>query len=181
VGGGTTEVGVISLGGIVYASSARVGGDKIDQSIVDYMRRNYGTLISEPTAEKIKQTIGSAFPLNELLSMDITGRNLAEGLPRKLSISSNEILEAIAEPLHTIVGAVKTALEQTPPELGADIAENGMVLTGGGALLKNLDRLLQEETGIPVIIAEDPLTCVARGCGKTLDQLDYFKNTFVYE
>jgi rod shape-determining protein MreB len=181
VGGGTTEVGIISLGGIVYASSARVGGDKIDQSIVDYMRRNYGTLISEPTAEKIKQTIGSAFPLNELLSMDVTGRNLAEGLPRKLSISSNEILEAIAEPLHTIVGAVKTALEQTPPELGSDIAENGMVLTGGGALLKNLDRLLQEETGIPVIIAEDPLTCVARGCGRTLDQLDYFKNTFVYE
>ena len=181
VGGGTTEVGVISLGGIVYASSARVGGDKIDQSIVDYMRRNYGTLISEPTAEKIKQQIGSAFPLSELLSMDVTGRNLAEGLPRKLNVSSNEILEAIAEPLHTIVGAVKTALEQTPPELGSDIAENGMVLTGGGALLKNLDRLLQEETGIPVIIAEDPLTCVARGCGKTLDQLDYFKNTFVYE
>lgn len=181
VGGGTTEVGVISLGGIVYASSARVGGDKIDQSIVDYMRRNYGTLISEPTAEKIKQQIGSAFPLRELLTMDVTGRNLAEGLPRKLSISSNEILEAIAEPLHTIVGAVKTALEQTPPELGSDIAENGMVLTGGGALLKNLDRLLQEETGIPVIIAEDPLTCVARGCGRTLDQLDYFKNTFVYE
>ena len=181
VGGGTTEVGVISLGGIVYASSARVGGDKIDQSIVDYMRRNYGTLISEPTAEKIKQTVGSAFPLNELLSIDITGRNLAEGLPRKLNISSNEILEAISEPLHTIVGAVKTALEQTPPELGSDIAENGMILTGGGALLKNLDRLLQEETGIPVIIAEDPLTCVARGCGKTLDQLDYFKNTFVYE
>lgn len=181
VGGGTTEVGVISLGGIVYASSARVGGDKIDQSIVEYMRRNYGTLISEPTAEKIKQTVGSAFPLNELLSIDITGRNLAEGLPRKLNISSNEILEAISEPLHTIVGAVKTALEQTPPELGSDIAENGMVLTGGGALLKNLDRLLQEETGIPVIIAEDPLTCVARGCGKTLDQLDYFKNTFVYE
>ena len=181
VGGGTTEVGVISLGGIVYASSARVGGDKIDQSIVDYMRRNYGTLISEPTAEKIKKEIGSAFPLTELLSMDVTGRNLAEGLPRKLSVSSNEILEAIAEPLHTIVGAVKTALEQTPPELGSDIAENGMVLTGGGALLKNLDRLLQEETGIPVIIAEDPLTCVARGCGRTLDQLDYFKNTFVYE
>ena len=181
VGGGTTEVGIISLGGIVYASSARVGGDKIDQSIVDYMRRNYGTLISEPTAEKIKQQIGSAFPLTELLTMDVTGRNLAEGLPRKLSVSSNEILEAIAEPLHTIVGAVKTALEQTPPELGSDIAENGMVLTGGGALLKNLDRLLQEETGIPVIIAEDPLTCVARGCGRTLDQLDYFKNTFVYE
>ena len=181
VGGGTTEVGVISLGGIVYASSARVGGDKIDQAIVDYMRRNYGTLISEPTAEKIKHQIGSAFPLDEVLSMDVTGRNLSEGLPRKLSLSSNEILEAISDPLHTIVGAVKTALEQTPPELGADIADNGMVLTGGGALLKNLDRLLQEETGIPVIVAEEPLTCVVRGCGKTLDQLDYFKNTFVYE
>ena len=181
VGGGTTEVGVISLGGIVYASSARVGGDKIDQAIVDYMRRNYGTLISEPTAEKIKHQIGSAFPLDEVLSMDVTGRNLSEGLPRKLSLSSNEILEAISDPLHTIVGAVKTALEQTPPELGADIADNGMVLTGGGALLKNLDRLLQEETGIPVIVAEEPLTCVVRGCGKTLGQLDYFKNTFVYE
>ena len=181
VGGGTTEGGVISLGGIVYASSARVGGDKIDQAIVDYMRRNYGTLISEPTAEKIKHQIGSAFPIDEVLSMDVTGRNLSEGLPRKLSLSSNEILEAISDPLHTIVGAVKTALEQTPPELGADIADNGMVLTGGGALLKNLDRLLQEETGIPVIVAEEPLTCVARGCGKTLDQLDYFKNTFVYE
>ena len=181
VGGGTTEVGVISLGGIVYASSARVGGDKIDQAIVDYMRRNYGTLISEPTAEKIKHQIGSAFPIDEVLSMDVTGRNLSEGLPRKLSLSSNEILEAISDPLHTIVGAVKTALEQTPPELGADIADNGMALTGGGALLKNLDRLLQEETGIPVIVAEEPLTCVVRGCGKTLDQLDYFKNTFVYE
>jgi len=181
VGGGTTEVGVISLGGIVYASSARVGGDKIDQAIVDYMRRNYGTLISEPTAEKIKHQIGSAFPIDEVLSMDVTGRNLSEGLPKKLSLSSNEILEAISDPLHTIVGAVKTALEQTPPELGADIADNGMVLTGGGALLKNLDRLLQEETGIPVIVAEEPLTCVVRGCGKTLDQLDYFKNTFVYE
>ena len=181
IGGGTTEVGVISLGGIVYASSARVGGDKIDQAIIEYMRRNYGSLISEPTAEKIKKEIGSAFPMTELLSMEVTGRNLAEGLPRKINISSNEILEALSEPLHSIVGAVKTALEQTPPELGADIAENGMVLTGGGALLNNLDRLLMEETGIPVIIAEEPLTCVVKGCGKTLDQLDFFKNTFINE
>jgi len=181
IGGGTTEVGVISLGGIVYASSARVGGDRIDQSIIDYMRRNYGSLISEPTAERIKKEIGSAFPMTELLSMVVTGRNLAEGLPRKLTISSNEILEAIAEPLTTIVGAVKTALEQTPPELAADISENGMVLTGGGALLKNLDRLLSEETGIPVIIADEPLTCVARGCGLTLNQLEFFKNTFINE
>ncbi len=178
VGGGTTEVGVISLGGIVYASSARVGGDKIDQAIIDYMRRNYGTLISEPTAEKIKKTIGSAFPMTEIKDMEVTGRNLAEGLPRKITISSNEILEAISEPLQTIVSAVKSALEETPPELGADISETGMVLTGGGAMLNNLDRLLMEETGIPVIQAENPLLCVVEGCGKTLDSLDEFKNAF---
>ena len=178
VGGGTTEVGVISLGGIVYASSARVGGDKIDQSIIDYMRRNYGTLISEPTAEKIKKTIGSAFPMAEIKDMEVTGRNLAEGLPRKITISSNEILESISEPLQTIVSAVKSALEETPPELGADISETGMVLTGGGAMLNNLDRLLMEETGIPVIQAENPLLCVVEGCGKTLESLDKFKNAF---
>jgi len=178
VGGGTTEVGVISLGGIVYASSARVGGDKIDQAIIDYMRRNYGSLISEPTAEKIKKTIGSAFPMTEIKDMEVTGRNLAEGLPRKMTISSNEILEAISEPLQAIVSAVKSALEETPPELGADISETGMVLTGGGAMLNNLDRLLMEETGIPVIQAENPLLCVVEGCGKTLDSLDEFKNAF---
>ena len=178
VGGGTTEVGVISLGGIVYASSARVGGDKIDQAIIDYMRRNYGTLISEPTAEKIKKTIGSAFPMAEIKDMEVTGRNLAEGLPRKITISSNEILESISEPLQTIVSAVKSALEETPPELGADISETGMVLTGGGAMLNNLDRLLMEETGIPVIQAENPLLCVVEGCGKTLESLDKFKNAF---
>ena len=178
VGGGTTEVGVISLGGIVYASSARVGGDKIDQAIIDYMRRNYGTLISEPTAEKIKKTIGSAFPMTEIKDMEVTGRNLAEGLPRKITISSNEILESISEPLQTIVSAVKSALEETPPELGADISETGMVLTGGGAMLNNLDRLLMEETGIPVIQAENPLLCVVEGCGKTLESLDKFKNAF---
>ena len=181
VGGGTTEVGVISLGGIVYASSARVGGDKIDQAIIEYMRRNYGTLISEPTAEKIKKQIGSAFPMTDLMEMEVTGRNLAEGLPRKIVISSNEILESISEPLQQIVSAVKAALEETPPELGADISETAMVLTGGGAMLKNLDRLLMEETGIPVILAEDPLTCVVKGCGITLDALDDFKSAFTYE
>ena len=181
IGGGTTEVGVISLGGIVYASSARVGGDKIDQAIIDYMRRNYGTLISEPTAEKIKKQIGSAFPMTENEEMEVTGRNLAEGLPRKITISSNEILESISEPLQSIVGAVKAALEETPPELGADIAETGMVLTGGGAMLKNLDRLLMEETGIPVIMAEHPLLCVVEGCGRTLDSIDTFKNAFAHE
>ena len=181
IGGGTTEVGVISLGGIVYASSARVGGDKIDQAIIEYMRRNYGTLISEPTAEKIKKQIGSAFPMTELMEMEVTGRNLAEGLPRKIVISSNEILESIGEPLQQIVSAVKAALEETPPELGADISETAMVLTGGGAMLKNLDRLLMEETGIPVILAEEPLTCVVKGCGITLDALDDFKSAFTYE
>ena len=181
VGGGTTEVGVISLGGIVYASSARVGGDKIDQAIIEYMRRNYGTLISEPTAEKIKKQIGSAFPMTDLMEMEVTGRNLAEGLPRKIVISSNEILESISEPLQQIVSAVKAALEETPPELGADISETAMVLTGGGAILKNLDRLLMEETGIPVILAEEPLTCVVKGCGITLNALDDFKSAFTYE
>lgn len=181
IGGGTTEVGVTSLGGIVYAESERVGGDKIDQSIIDYMRRNYGMMISEPTAEKIKKQIGSAFPLNEILEMEITGRSMSEGLPRKIVISSNEILEALAEPLNAIISAVKSALEKTPPELGADIAENGMVLTGGGAMLKNLDRLLFEETGIPVLVAEDPLVCVVNGCGMALDSLDEFKTAFAHD
>jgi rod shape-determining protein MreB len=181
IGGGTTEVGVISLGGIVYAKSERVGGDKFDQSIIDYIRRNYGMQISEPTAEAIKKKIGSAFPGSEVLEMEVTGRNLAEGLPRKFTISSNEILEALTEPLNTIVGAVKSALEQTPPELGADIAEKGMVLTGGGALLRDLDRLLVEETGLPVIVAEDPLTCVVRGCGRALDEMDKLGSIFAYE
>jgi rod shape-determining protein MreB len=178
IGGGTTEVGITSLGGIVYAVSERVGGDKIDQAIIDYMRRNYGLAISEPTAERIKKQIGSAFPLKEILEMEITGRSMSEGLPRKIMISSNEILEALSEPLNAIIGAVKSALEQTPPELGADIAENGMVLTGGGAMLKNLDRLLHEETGIPVIVADEPLMCVVKGCGMALDSLDEFKTSF---
>jgi rod shape-determining protein MreB len=181
IGGGTTEVGVISLGGIVYAKSERVGGDKFDQAIIDYIRRNYGMQISEPTAEAIKKKIGSAFPHPTVLEMEVTGRNLAEGLPRKFTISSSVILEALTEPLNAIVGAVKSALEQTPPELGADIAEKGMVLTGGGALLKNLDRLIAEETGLPVIVAEDPLTCVARGCGRALEEIDKLANYFAYE
>ena len=172
IGGGTTEVGVISLGGIVYASSVRVGGDKFDESIINYIRRNYGMLIGETTAEEIKKCIGSAFPGTEVREMEVKGRNLAEGIPRAFTISSNEILEALTEPLNQIVSAVKQALEQTPPELGADIAEKGMVLTGGGALLRDLDRLLMEETGLPVIVADDPLTCVVRGSGKALEKLD---------
>src|SRR5271154_7359553 len=178
IGGGTTEVGVISLGGIVYASSVRVGGDKFDEAIVNYIRRNYGMLIGDTTAENIKKTIGSAFPGSEVREMEVKGRNLAEGIPRSFTISSNEILEALTDPLNAIVSAVKTALEQTPPELGADIASKGMVLTGGGALLRDLDRLLMEETGLPVIVAEDPLTCVVRGSGKALEKMEHFGPIF---
>ena len=172
IGGGTTEVGVISLGGIVYSNSVRVGGDKFDEAIINYIRRNYGMLIGETTAEEIKKTIGSAFPGAEVREMEVKGRNLAEGIPRAFTVSSNEILEALTEPLNQIVSAVKIALEQTPPALGADIAEKGMVLTGGGALLRDIDRLLQEETGLPVFVADDPLTCVVRGSGRALDKMD---------
>ena len=172
IGGGTTEVGVISLGGMVYKGSVRVGGDKFDEAIINYIRRNYGMLIGEPTAEAIKKNIGSAFPGSEVREMEVKGRNLSEGVPRSFTISSNEVLEALTEPLNQIVSAVKNALEQTPPELGADIAERGMMLTGGGALLRDLDRLLAEETGLPVLVAEEPLTCVVRGCGIALDTLD---------
>jgi rod shape-determining protein MreB len=172
IGGGTSEVAVISLNGIVYANSVRIGGDRFDEAIISYVRRNYGTLIGEATAERIKHEIGSAYPANEVTEIEVKGRNLAEGIPRSFTLNSNEILEALQEPLAGIIGAVKSALEQTPPELGADVAERGIVLTGGGALLRDLDRLLQEETGLPVILAEDPLTCVARGGGRALEMID---------
>ncbi|MDX1824005.1 MAG: rod shape-determining protein [Thiohalomonadales bacterium] len=172
VGGGTTEVAVISLSGIVYSASVRIGGDRFDEAIINYVRRNYGSLIGESTAERIKHEIGTAYPGNEVRELEVRGRNLAEGVPRSFTLNSNEILEALQEPLSGIVSAVKTALEQTPPELAADIAERGMVLTGGGALLNDLDRLIMEETGLPVLIAEDPLTCVARGGGRALEMID---------
>ena len=178
VGGGTTEVGVLSLGGIVYSGSVRVGGDKFDEAIISYIRRNYGMLIGETTAELIKEEIGSAFPGSEVREKEVKGRNLAEGIPRSFTISSNEILEALTDPLNNIVSSVKSALEQTPPELGADIAEKGMVLTGGGALLRDIDRLLMEETGLPVIVSEDPLTCVVRGSGQALEKMDKLTGIF---
>jgi len=140
IGGGTSEVAIISLNGIVYANSVRVGGDRFDDAIINYVRRNYGTLIGEATAERVKHEIGSAYPGNEVKEIEVKGRNLAEGIPRSFTLNSNEILEALQEPLAGIVGAVKTALEQTPPELGADVAERGIVLTGGGALLRDLDK-----------------------------------------
>ena len=179
IGGGTTEVGVISLNGVVYSHSIRVGGDTFDEAIIQYIRRNYGMLIGEATAEEIKKRIGSAFPSTEVSEMEVKGRNLAEGIPRSFTITSNEVLEALADPLSQIVQAVRSALEQTPPELGADIAERGLVLTGGGALLKGLDRLLAEETGLPVLIAEDALTCVARGSGKALEMIGRMNSVFV--
>jgi rod shape-determining protein MreB len=168
IGGGTTEVGVMSLGGMVYKGSVRVGGDKFDEAIINYIRRNYGMLIGEQTSEAIKKTIGSAFPGSE-------------GIPRSFTVTSNEILEALTDPLNQIVTAVKVALEQTPPELASDIADRGMMLTGGGALLRDLDRLLLEETGLPVHVAEDPLTCVARGSGMALERMDKLGGVFSQE
>ncbi|WP_133405674.1 rod shape-determining protein [Parashewanella tropica] len=172
IGGGTTEVAIISLNGVVYSSSVRIGGDKFDDAIINYVRRNYGSLIGEATAERIKHTIGTAYPGDEVLEIEVRGRNLAEGVPRSFTLNSNEILEALQEPLSGIVSAVMVALEQSPPELASDISERGMVLTGGGGLLRDLDRLLMQETGIPVVVAEDPLTCVARGGGKALEMID---------
>ncbi len=169
VGGGTSEVAVISLNGIVYASSVRIGGDRFDEAIINYVRRNYGILIGEATSERVKIEIGSAYPGQQVREISVKGRNLSEGVPRSFTLNSNEILEALQEPLQGIVGAVKQALEQTPPELGADVAESGIVLTGGGALLRDIDKLLMEETGLPVVIADDPLTCVARGGGRILE------------
>ena len=174
IGGGTSEVAVISLNGIVYAASVRIGGDRFDESIIAYVRRNYGILIGEATAERIKHEVGSAYPGRDVREISVKGRNLAEGIPRSFTLNSNEILEALSEPLQGIVGAVKTALEQTPPELGADVAERGIVLTGGSALLTDIDKLLTEETGLPVVVADEPLTCVARGGGRVLELLDQY-------
>lgn len=172
IGGGTSEVAVISLNGIVYSSSVRIGGDRFDEAIIAYVRRNYGTLIGEATAERIKHEIGAAYPSSEVREIEVKGRNLAEGIPRSFTLNSNEILESLQEALSGIIGAVKLALEQTPPDLGADVANKGIVLTGGGALLTDLDKLISEETGLPVYVADDPLTCVARGGGIVLEMID---------
>jgi len=178
IGGGTTEVAVMSLNGIVYSQSARIGGDKFDESIIAYMRRHHGMLIGDATAERIKMTIGCAAPQEEATEMEISGRHLAEGVPKVITINSNEVLDSLREPLSGIVTAVRQALEETPPELSSDVAERGIVLTGGGALLRDLDRLLSQETGLHVQIAEDPLTCVARGGGRALELLDLHGNEF---
>ncbi len=178
IGGGTTEVAVIALNGIVYSQSVRIGGDRFDEAIINYVRRNHGMLIGEATAERIKLEIGCAYQPENVKEMEISGRNLAEGVPKVIKINSNEILEALREPLQGIVSAVKQALEQTPPELCADVAERGIVLTGGGALLRDIDTLISEETGLHVQVADDPLTCVARGGGRALELLDMHGNEF---
>ncbi len=171
IGGGTTEVAVISLSGIVYSHSERVGGDKMDEAVITYVKRKYNLLIGERTAELIKIKIGSAFPCDEVEVMEVKGRDLVGGVPKTLEISSEEVREALSEPIRQVVDSVKGALELTPPELSADIVDKGIVLVGGGSLLRNFDVLLREETGLPVMLAEDPLTCVTLGTGKCLDEL----------
>src|SRR3954452_12365311 len=175
IGGGTSDVAVISLAGIVYAKSVRVGGDKMDEAIIQHIKRKYNLLIGERTAELIKMGIGNAYPTDEVLTMDIKGRDLVAGVPRTLTVSSDEIRDALAEPVNAIVEAVKVTLERTPPELAGDIADRGIVLAGGGALLKGLDTLLREETGLPVFLAEDPLSSVVMGAGKALESLDILR------
>jgi len=178
IGGGTTEVAVISLAGIVYSKSMRVGGDKMDEAILQYIKRTYNLLIGERTSEIIKTTIGNAYP-GETETMDVKGRDLVTGIPKIITINSDEVRQAIQEQIDTIVATVKTALEQTPPELAADIVDRGIYLTGGVALLKNLDMLLHQETGLPIKITEDPLTTVVLGSGRALDNLNILKEVMV--
>jgi rod shape-determining protein MreB len=179
IGGGTSEVAVISLAGIVYAKSVRVGGDKMDEAILQYVKRTYNLAIGERTAEIIKTTIGNAYPGPETEAMDVKGRDLVTGIPKIININSDEVRQAIQEQIDSIVAAVKTALEQTPPELAADIVDRGIYLTGGGALLKNLDILLNQETGLPIKIADDPLSTVVLGSGRALDNLNILKEVMV--
>jgi rod shape-determining protein MreB len=179
IGGGTTEVAVISLAGIVYSKSVRVGGDKMDEAILQYIKSKYNLLIGERSAEQIKTTVGNAYRAEKAEDMQIKGRDLATGIPKIIGIDSDEVRQAIAEQIKTIVETVKSALEQTPPELAADIVDNGIVLTGGGALLKGLDNLLREETGLPITITEDPLTTVVLGSGKALDEIDTLREIMI--
>jgi len=172
IGGGTTEVAILSLNGVVFSDSIRMGGDRFDEAIINFVRRKYGSVIGDATAERIKMEIGGAYPSKEVREIDVRGRNLAEGVPKSFTLNSDEILEALQEPLAAIIQGVKRVLEQSPPELASDIAETGIVVTGGGALLRDIDLLITHETGLPVIIAEDPLTCVARGGGKALQMMD---------
>ena len=181
IGGGTSEVGVISLGGLVYSTSLRIAGDKMDEAIISYVRRKYGLLIGDATAERVKIQVGTAWHESEMRQMEIKGRHIADGVPRSMIINSKEVLAALSECLAGIVTAIKGALEQTPPELAADISDKGLVVSGGGALLRDLDIMLREETGLPIVIAEDPLTCVVRGCGRALEETESLSDVFVHE
>ncbi|MCK5548358.1 MAG: rod shape-determining protein MreB [Thermoplasmata archaeon] len=174
-GGGTTEVAIISLGGIVFCRSVRVAGDEMDEAIIQYMRRNYNLMIGDTTGERIKIEIGSAVPLKDPLTMDVKGRDMVAGLPKTLTINSEEIREAMAEPISTIVEAVRITLERCPPELSGDLVDRGMVLAGGCALLRGLDKLLAKETHLPVHVAEDPLSAIALGSGKALEQIRFLR------
>ena len=175
IGGGTSDVAVISMAGIVYSRSVRVAGNEMDEAIIQFIKRRYNLLIGERTAEEVKMRLGSAFPLDEEMTLEIKGRDLVEGVPKTIVVSDDEVREALAETVATIIEAVRVALEQTPPELAADIVDRGIVLTGGGALLKNLDKRLREETGLPVSIADDPLTSVVLGTGKLLTDFDLLR------
>jgi rod shape-determining protein MreB len=179
IGGGTTEVAVISLNGIVFSKSVRVGGDKMDEAIVQYIKRKYNLLVGERTAELIKITIGSAYPGSELQTMEIKGRDLVAGVPKTVEITDEEIRDSLLEPINQIVEAVRIGLERTPPELASDIVDKGIVLAGGGALLRNLDVLLREETGLPVMLADDPLTAVVMGAGKMLDEMSLLRDVAI--
>jgi len=179
IGGGTTEVAVISLAGVVFSKSVRVGGDKMDEAIIQYIKRKHNLLVGERTAELIKITIGSAYPGEEIQTMEIKGRDLVAGVPKTVEISDEEIRDSLLEPINQVVDAVKIALERTPPELASDIVDKGIVLAGGGALLRNLDVLLREETGLPVRLADDPLTAVVMGAGRVLDELSLLKDVTV--
>jgi len=179
IGGGTSEIAVISLNGIVHHSSIRVGGDEMNQSIMQYFKKNYNLLIGEKSAEQIKCTIGSATPLPEEIRTEVKGRDLVDGIPKTIEISSVEIREALDEAIETIIEAVKVALERTPPELASDILDRGIVLTGGGALLKNLDERMREDTSLPIHVAEDPLTCVVRGCGIILEDFERYEKVLL--
>jgi rod shape-determining protein MreB and related proteins len=180
IGGGTTEVAVISLAGIVYSQSVRVGGDKMDDAIVAYLKRKYNLLIGEQTAERVKCQIGNAYPGDEVETLEVKGRDLVAGVPKTVIVNSDEIRDALSEPINTIVEAVMAALEKTPPELSADIVDKGIVLTGGGAMLKNLDVLLREETGLPVMVCDDPVSAVVLGSGKTLDHIDLLREVTIH-
>ena len=179
IGGGTTDVAVISLAGTVYSRSVRIAGNEMDVGIIQYLKRKYNLLIGERTAEQIKIDLGSAYPLKEELKMEIKGRDLVEGIPKTLTVSDEEIREALAEPVATIVEAVRMALERTPPELSADIMDKGIVLSGGGALLRNLDQRLRDETGLPVVLAEDPLASVVLGTGRVLSDIDLLRKVSI--